>query len=58
MAEKIGYTIIVSELRKVDVNKSREPILNIDVKDIDVRKLLQFILDNAEFTTVEKDKTH
>lgn len=50
MAEIIGYTIIISEVKTADsINKSREPILNIEVKDIDTKKLIQFVLDNAEF---------
>ena len=48
MREKLGYTIIISELFQVDVNKSREPIFKIDVAEIDVKKLLFYILENSE----------
>ena len=59
MAEKIGYTIIISEVRRIDnANNRKDPIVNLEIKDIDVVKLLTFILENAEFTGIEKDKDH
>ncbi len=55
MAEKMGYRINIFEVFKIDEpNRRRDKIFSIDVKDTDLKKLLQYIL---EISKVEEEKS-
>lgn len=48
MNEKIGYAIMIQEITKVDVNKSYDSIMRIEVEEIDVGRLMKYILKIAK----------
>ncbi len=49
MAEKMGYRINVFEVFRIDEpNRRRDKIFSIDIKDIDLKKLLQYIVEISE----------